>query len=89
LERLTQVERSFNDFHETGLNKIFKRYISNIFSLLPTAVLKSALESDPGLQLGFAALLGAKEAYKLDGKPVLSIHPLLGPSFSTMGKIIN
>jgi hypothetical protein len=58
----------------------------NIFGALPTSLLQMVFESNSGMQTGFTALLGSKNVYQLNGNSIVSIHPLIGTTFNTVGK---
>ena len=84
-ERLKHVDEDYNNFHDEGLNKMF-RFLKNFYGLAPRFMMKSAIEASHLFQTGIASLVGSSETYFLNGIPIQSVHPLSPLFYSNASK---
>lgn len=76
LERLLETEKSLKQFQDLGLHKVMKWVMTPLMSLFPVKVLRSMVSKDIGFVAGYSTMIGG-DNYKLLGKEVTHIHPIL------------
>jgi len=90
IDRLKEVDKDYNYFMGSEMDKILKRFLFPIGALFPVKLFLWGFESSrkfTGLRTLFTSAMAYNENYyELDGNPVISVSPLTGLLGSTPGE---